>query len=379
MTKQISELKLGILGGGQLGRMLIQEAINYNLTTLVLDPDPDAPCKHIANKFECGSITDFDTVYNFGKKADIITIEIEKVNIEALEQLEKEGKLVFPQARVIRLIQDKGVQKQFFKENDIPTAPFQLVNSKEDLLATNFTYPYILKQRKDGYDGKGVMKISNIGAIDNAFDAPSLIEELVDFEKEIAVIVARNSNGDIKTFPMVEMEFNSEANLVEFLISPSTYPDDIQEKAEKIAMNIATALNITGILAVEMFVTKDGDILVNEVAPRPHNSGHQTIEGNYVSQFEQHLRAIFNLPLGDTRSLSNAVMINLLGEKGHEGIAKYDGLEKILAIDGVYVHLYGKKYTKPFRKMGHVTIVDQNRDQAIAKAKLIQETLRVIS
>ncbi|MBY0542789.1 MAG: 5-(carboxyamino)imidazole ribonucleotide synthase [Sphingobacteriaceae bacterium] len=379
MAKQISELKLGILGGGQLGRMLIQEAINYNLTTLVLDPDPDAPCKHIANKFECGSITDFDTVYNFGKKADIITIEIEKVNIEALEQLEKEGKLVFPQARVIRLIQDKGVQKQFFKENDIPTAPFQLVNSKEDLLATNFTYPYILKQRKDGYDGKGVMKISNIGAIDNAFDAPSLIEELVDFEKEIAVIVARNSNGDIKTFPMVEMEFNSEANLVEFLISPSTYPDDIQEKAEKIAMNIATALNITGILAVEMFVTKDGDILVNEVAPRPHNSGHQTIEGNYVSQFEQHLRAIFNLPLGDTRSLSNAVMINLLGEKGHEGIAKYDGLEKILAIDGVYVHLYGKKYTKPFRKMGHVTIVDQNRDQAIAKAKLIQETLRVIS
>lgn len=379
MSKQISELKLGILGGGQLGRMLIQEAINYNLTTLVLDPDPDAPCKHIANKFECGSITDFETVYNFGKEADIITIEIEKVNIEALEQLEKEGKLVFPQARVIRLIQDKGVQKQFFKENDIPTAHFQLVNSKEDLLTTNFTYPYILKQRKDGYDGKGVMKISNIEAINNAFDAPSLIEELVDFEKEIAVIVARNSNGDIKTFPMVEMEFNAEANLVEFLISPSTYPDAVQEKAEKIAINIATALNITGILAVEMFVTKDGDILVNEVAPRPHNSGHQTIEGNYVSQFEQHLRAIFNLPLGDTRSLSNAVMINVLGEKGHEGIAKYDGLDKILAIDGVYVHLYGKKYTKPFRKMGHVTIVDQNRAQAIAKAKLIQETLKVIT
>ncbi len=379
MAKQISELKLGILGGGQLGRMLIQEAINYNLTTLVLDPDPDAPCKHIANKFECGSITDFETVYNFGKEADIITIEIEKVNIEALEQLEKEGKLVFPQARVIRLIQDKGVQKQFFKENDIPTAHFQLVNSKEDLLATNFTYPYILKQRKDGYDGKGVMKISNIEAINNAFDAPSLIEELVDFEKEIAVIVARNSNGDIKTFPMVEMEFNAEANLVEFLISPSTYPDAVQEKAEKIAINIATALNITGILAVEMFVTKGGQILVNEVAPRPHNSGHQTIEGNYVSQFEQHLRAIFNLPLGDTRSLSNAVMINVLGEKGHEGIAKYDGLEKILAIDGVYVHLYGKKYTKPFRKMGHVTIVDQNRAQAIAKAKLIQKTLKVIT
>ncbi|MFD0941231.1 5-(carboxyamino)imidazole ribonucleotide synthase [Pedobacter boryungensis] len=379
MAKQISELKLGILGGGQLGRMLIQEAINYNLTTFVLDPDPDAPCKHIANKFECGSITDFDTVYNFGKKADIITIEIEKVNIEALEQLEKEGKLVFPQSRVIRLIQDKGVQKQFFKENEIPTAPFQLVSSKEDLTNGNFSFPYILKQRKDGYDGKGVMKISNLADVENAFEAPSLIEELVDFDKEIAVIVARNANGDMKTFPMVEMEFNAEANLVEFLISPSTYPDDIQNRAEKIALNIASALNITGILAVEMFVTKDGNILVNELAPRPHNSGHQTIEGNYVSQFEQHLRSIFNLPLGDTRSISNAVMINLLGEKGNDGLAKYDGLEKIMAIDGVYVHLYGKKYTKPFRKMGHITIVDQNRENAIEKARYIQQTLKVVS
>lgn len=379
MAKQISELKLGILGGGQLGRMLIQEAINYNLTTLVLDPDPDAPCKSIANKFECGSITDFDTVYNFGKKADIITIEIEKVNIEALEQLEKEGKMVFPQARVIRLIQDKGVQKQFFKENGIPTAPFQLVSSSADLTNGNFPFPYILKQRKDGYDGKGVMKINNLADVDNAFDAPSLIEELVDFDKEIAVIVARNANGDMKTFPMVEMEFNAEANLVEFLISPSTYPDDIQHRAEKIAIDIASALNVTGILAVEMFVTKNGDILVNELAPRPHNSGHQTIEGNYVSQFEQHLRSIFNLPLGDTRSISNAVMINLLGEKGHDGLAKYDGLEKIMAIDGVYIHLYGKKYTKPFRKMGHVTIVDQNRDHAIEKARYVQQTLKVIS
>ncbi len=379
MAKQISELKLGILGGGQLGRMLIQEAINYNLTTLVLDPDPDAPCKHIANKFECGSINDFDTVYNFGKKADIITIEIEKVNIEALEQLEKEGKLVFPQSRVIRLIQDKGIQKQFFKENDIPTAPFQLVNSKSDLTSGHFSFPYILKQRKDGYDGKGVMKINNLADIEHAFASPSLIEELIDFDKEIAVIVSRNANGDMKTFPMVEMEFNAEANLVEFLISPSTYPDELQQKAEKIAFNIASSLNITGILAVEMFVTKNGDILVNELAPRPHNSGHQTIEGNYVSQFEQHLRAIFNLPLGDTRAINNAVMINLLGEKGHDGLAKYDGLEKIMAIDGVYVHLYGKKYTKPFRKMGHVTIVDQNREKAIEKARYVQKTLRVVS
>ncbi len=379
MAKQISELKLGILGGGQLGRMLIQEAINYNLTTLVLDPDADAPCKHIANYFENGSITDYDTVYNFGKKADIITIEIEKVNVEALEQLEKEGKKVFPQSRVIRLIQDKGIQKQFFKENDIPTAPFMLVNSKDDLTNGKFQFPYILKLRKDGYDGKGVMKINDANDVKNAFQAPTLIEELVHFEKEIAVIVARNANGDVKTFPMVEMEFNPEANLVEFLISPSTYPESIQERAEKIAKDIAAALNITGILAVEMFITKHGDILVNELAPRPHNSGHQTIEGNYVSQFGQHLRAIFNLPLGDTRSISNAIMVNVLGEKGHDGVAKYDGLEKILSIEGVYVHLYGKKYTKPFRKMGHLTIIDQNREKAIEKARFVQQTLKVIS
>jgi 5-(carboxyamino)imidazole ribonucleotide synthase len=379
MAKQISDLKLGILGGGQLGRMIIQEAISYNVTTLVLDPDPDAPCKHICHQFTQGSISDFDSVYNFGKKADIITIEIEKVNIEALEQLEKEGKLVFPQSRVIRLIQDKGVQKQFFKENDIPTAPFQLVNSKKDLINSNFPFPFMLKQRKDGYDGKGVMKIENIAEVDKAFESPSLIEELVDFEKEVAIIVSRNSKGEMKTFPMVEMEFNSEANLVEFLISPSTYPGDLQLKAEKIAERIALALNITGILAVEMFITKNGEILVNELAPRPHNSGHQTIEGNFVSQFGQHLRSIFGLPLGDTRSRSNAVMINILGEKGHDGVANYEGLEKIMAIEGVYVHLYGKKYTKPFRKMGHVTVVDQNREQAIEKANLVKNTLKVIS
>ncbi|WP_129715704.1 5-(carboxyamino)imidazole ribonucleotide synthase [Pedobacter sp. SYP-B3415] len=379
MAKQISDLKLGILGGGQLGRMLIQEAINYNLVTHVLDPDHDAPCKDIAHKFECGSITDFDTVYQFGKKADIITIEIEKVNIEALEQLEREGKVVYPQPRVIRLIQDKGIQKQFFKENDIPTAPFQLIGSKEDLHSCAFSFPYIVKQRRDGYDGKGVMLVSGPEDIDNTFDAPMLAEALVNFEKEIAVIVSRNPNGDIKTFPVVEMEFNKEANLVEFLISPSTYPEAIQQKAEKIAVSIATALNITGLLAVEMFITHDGDILVNELAPRPHNSGHHSIEGNYTSQFAQHLRAIFNLPPGDTRSLSNAVMINLLGEKKHEGLAVYQDLERVLAIEGVYVHLYGKKYTKPFRKMGHVTVVDQNRDKAIEKARYVQQTLKVIS
>jgi 5-(carboxyamino)imidazole ribonucleotide synthase len=374
---KVTQTKLGILGGGQLGRMFIQEAINYNISVSILDPDADAPCKNICDYFEIGSLSDYHTVYNFGENLDLITIEIEKVNIEALEDLEKKGVTVYPQPRVIRLIQDKGLQKQFFKENDIPTSPFKLFSNKEQLKATNYPFPYIQKLRKDGYDGRGVKKISNQQDLEQAFDQPSLIENLIDFEKEIAVIVARNANGEISTFPMVEMDFNPQANLVEFLISPSTYNFDIQQRAETIAKNIAESLNIVGILAVEMFLTKDHQILVNEVAPRPHNSGHQTIEGNYTSQFEQHLRAIFNLPLGDTKSIANAIMINLLGESGYEGIADYEGLEEILKIDGVYVHLYGKKYTKPFRKMGHVTIIDENREKAIEKAKFVKEHIKV--
>lgn len=373
------DLRLGILGGGQLGRMLIQEAINFNVNIHVLDPDPNAPCKKLCNQFEVGSLSDYDTVYNFGKDLDMVTIEIEKVNVEALEALENEGVLVFPQSRVIRLIQDKGLQKQFFKQNDIPTSAFQFVSNKEGLENCQIQLPYIQKLRKDGYDGKGVKKINSSADFADAFDAPSIVEELVDFEKEIAVMVARNDKGDMATFPMVEMEFNPQANLVEFLISPSTYSFDIQSKAESIAMKIANDLQIVGVLAVEMFLTKEGDILVNELAPRPHNSGHQTIEGNFTSQFGQHLRAIFNLPLGNTESRANAIMVNLLGEEGYEGLAKYEGIEEALAIDGVYVHLYGKKYTKPFRKMGHVTIVNQDRATAIENARKVQELIKVIA
>lgn len=371
------DLQLGVLGGGQLGRMLIQEAINYNVNVHILDPDKNAPCRKLCNRFECGSLSDFETVYNFGKDLDMITIEIEKVNVDALEKLEEEGVLVYPQSRIIRLIQDKGLQKQFFKQNDIPTSAFQLISTKENLKNTNLTIPYIQKLRKDGYDGKGVKKINTVDDLETAFDEPSLIEEWVDFEKEIAVIVARNDDGDVATFPMVEMEFNPEANLVEFLIAPSTYSFDIQQRAEELAKKIANDLQIVGLLAVEMFLTKDGEILVNELAPRTHNSGHQTIEGNYVSQFAQHLRAIFNLPLGDTRCRSNAVMINLLGEEGYEGLAKYEGVEEILAMEGVYVHLYGKKFTKPFRKMGHVCIINDDRELAISNARKVQEILKV--
>ena len=371
------DLRLGILGGGQLGRMLIQEAINYNVTTRVLDPDKDAPCKNITDLFVVGSLTDYETVYNFGKQTDLLTVEIEKVNVDALEQLEKEGVLVYPQSRVIRIIQDKGLQKQFFKENDIPTAAFQLIASREGLKHSQAPFPYIQKLRKDGYDGKGVFKVKSKADLDEAFDAPSILEECIDFEKEIAVIVARNMDGEMKTFPCVEMDFNPDANLVEFLISPSSYSFEILERADQLAKKIAESLKIVGILAVEMFLTKEGEILINEIAPRPHNSGHQTIEGNYTSQYSQHLRAIFNLPLGDTRSISNAIMINLLGEKGYEGLADYEGLNEILKIDGVYVHLYGKKFTKPFRKMGHVTIIDNDREKAIEKAKFVQQTLKV--
>lgn len=379
MAKQISDLKLGILGGGQLGRMLIQQGLNYNLTTHVLEPDAEAPCKDIASKFTVGSLTDYNTVYNFGKEVDIITIEIEKVNTEALEALERDGKIVYPQPRVINLIKDKGVQKQFFVENDIPTAPFKLVSSKSDLLNAPFNFPFILKQRKDGYDGNGVMKIDSEADIERAFEEPSLIEQLIDFEKEVAVIVARNEDGETSTFPMVDMEFNKEANLVEFLVSPSEFPLEIQAKGREIAIKIAKILNITGILAVEMFVTKDGQLLVNELAPRPHNSGHQSIEGNYTSQFEQHLRSIFNLPLGNTDLRGSAVMINLLGEKEHSGLANYEGLEKVLKLSGANVHLYGKKYTKPYRKMGHITVVDNDRSKAIEKANYIKNNFKITS
>lgn len=372
------DLQLGILGGGQLGRMFIQEAINYNVNIHVLDPDTNAPCRKLCNNFVCGNLDDFDTVYEFGKSLDMLTIEIEKVNVDALEKLEDEGVMVYPQSRVIRLIQDKGLQKQFFKQNDIPTAAFQLVNNKND--KENLPpFPFIQKLRRDGYDGKGVKRIENIDEFEAGFDAASIIEELIDFEQEIAVIVARNDKGDINAFPMVEMEFNAEANLVEFLISPSVLSFEIQQQAEELAKKIAQDLQIVGLLAVEMFLTKEGEILVNELAPRPHNSGHQTIEGNYTSQFAQHLRAIFNLPLGNTAARTNAVMINLLGEDGYEGLAHYEGVEQVMAMEGVYIHLYGKKYTKPFRKMGHVCIINDDREIAIETARKVQDIIKVKS
>ncbi|MBI3519793.1 MAG: 5-(carboxyamino)imidazole ribonucleotide synthase [Bacteroidetes bacterium] len=359
--------------------MMIQSAINYNLYICCLDPDANAPCKAIANEFIKGSLTDYDTVYKFGKDKDIITIEIENVNVEALKALQKEGKKVFPQPEVIEIIKDKGLQKMFYQRNDIPSPDFFLVENKTQIDKYRDFFPFFQKMRTGGYDGKGVVKLGHPNKIDHAFEVPSVLERLVDFEKEISVIVARNESGEIKCFPAVECEFNSEANLVEFLFSPANIKKSIDKQAMEIAIKVAEKLNIVGILAVELFVTKDGKVLVNEVAPRPHNSGHQTIEGNITSQFEQHLRAILNLPLGDTGIIKPAVMINLLGEKNHEGPAKYEGLTDAIKYKGVYIHLYGKATTKPFRKMGHITVIDDDLSLAKKKAITVKDLVRIIS
>lgn len=376
-NKAIESKKLGILGGGQLGRMLIQAGLNLNLDINVLDPDQNAPCKNIAAEFTVGSLTDFDTVYEFGKTCDLITVEIENVNTAALKKLQAEGKKVFPQPEVIELIQDKRTQKQFYSDNNIPTANFVLTQDREDVQNYISWLPAVHKLGKEGYDGRGVQVIKEEKFLDKAFDAPGLLESLINFKKEISVIVARNESGDVKSFPVVELVFHPEANLVEYLFAPADISKQIAEKAEQIAEKVITTLDMVGLLAVEMFVTQNDEVLVNEVAPRPHNSGHQTIEANYTSQYEQHLRAVFNLPLGDTSALLPSAMVNLLGEDGFSGPAVYEGLQDILALKGVHVHLYGKKLTKPFRKMGHVTIVDEDFNSLKEKVNLIKRTLKV--
>jgi 5-(carboxyamino)imidazole ribonucleotide synthase len=379
MQKSIQQLQIGILGGGQLGRMLIQNAINLNLDISVLDPDKTAPCRHLVKKFTEGSLSDYETVLSFGRDKDVITIEIENVNTEALKVLEKEGKKVFPQPHIIELIQDKGAQKMFYQRNNIPSPDFFLVDHKEQITKYADYFPFFQKLRKGGYDGKGVSKLVNPHHLDKAFDAPSVLERLVDFDKELAVIVARSESGEIKCFPVVECEFSAEVNLVEFLFSPANIKKSIEKEAIRLATLVAEKLGIVGLLAVELFLTKDGKLLVNEIAPRPHNSGHHTIEANVTSQFEQHFRAILNLPLGDTAIVKAGVMVNLLGEFGHEGPALYQGMEDVMKFSGVHIHLYGKSTTKPFRKMGHVTIVDEDILKARQKAKLVKSTLRVVS
>lgn len=371
--------KIAVLGGGQLGRMLIRSAIDFNIDVAILDPNPEAPCQKLATEFEVGDLMDFDTVYNFGKKHDLITIEIESVNTKALQKLADEGKKVYPQPHIIEMIQDKRIQKQFYQKNNIPTAAFILTNNAAEVAANADFLPAVNKIGKGGYDGKGVQILKTKEDLPKAFDDLGLLEELIDFDKEISVIVARNEDGEINAFPSVELVFHPEANLVEYLFAPAQIEEKIAQEAEKIAISLTQKLDLVGLLAVEMFVTKDGSVLVNEIAPRTHNSGHQSIESNMTSQFEQQLRAILNWPLGDTSLIIPSAMVNLLGEEGHLGEAVCAGLTETLNISGAHIHLYGKKITKPYRKMGHVTIRDQDVKRLKQKIDQIKATLKFVT
>lgn len=374
---------IGILGGGQLGLMLLQASIDWNLRVHVLDPDPQAPCRFLCSQFTTGSLTDFDTVYQFGQHVDVLTIEIEKVNVEALEALEREGKRVFPQPSVIRTIQDKRLQKQFYRAHNLPTADFVLTDDRAQVAKVIAQNPALLpafhKLGRDGYDGRGVQRIGSEADLSKAFDAPGVLETAVDFEKELAVLVARNERGEMQTHPTVEMVFHPELNLVDYLFAPAQISAEIDEQAQTIARRTAEAFGIVGVLAVELFLTKSNEVLINEVAPRPHNSGHHTIRANVTSQFEQHWRAILNLPLGDTSAYQPAAMVNLLGEDGHTGTARYEGLENLLAMPGVFPFLYGKAVTKPFRKMGHVTVMAADLRTLQEKVTAVQGAIRVVT
>ena len=378
-----SNFKLGILGGGQLGKMLLSETRKFDIYTKVLDPSNEAPCKVSANEFVQGDLMDYETVYNFGKDIDLLTVEIENINIDALKQLEQEGLKVYPQPDVLETIRNKGRQKQFYANNNIPTSPFTVYNSltnlKKAINSKMVSLPFVWKSTEFGYDGMGVKIVRNNEDVASLADVECIAETLVDFENELAVIVSRNRQGDIKTYPVVEMEFHPEANQVEYVICPARISDEIAKKAQETAKKVAKAYNHVGLLAVEMFQTKSDDILVNEVAPRPHNSGHYSIEASYTSQFEQHIRAILNLPLGSTESKAPGIMVNLVGSENHNGEVFYENIDKILNLKGVTPHIYGKKITRPFRKMGHVTIVNENIQTAREIAKEVKETINVIS
>ncbi len=378
-----SGFRLGILGGGQLGKMLLYETRKFDIHTKVLDASPDAPCRIACDEFILGSLMDFDAVYGFGKKVDLLTIEIENVNLQALEKLEDEGTLVFPPTKALKVIQNKAKQKLFYTDHAIPTAKFSRFAYKSEIEDSiqngGLHFPFIWKAAQFGYDGQGVKVIRKIEDLNGLPPGECIAEEMIDFKNELAVIVARSAKGEIATYPVVEMEFHPEANQVEYVICPARIDAKIAKAARDIALKVSEKIATVGLLAVEMFLTQDDRILVNEVAPRPHNSGHFSIEASYTNQFEQHLRSILNLPLGNTNSKVAAVMVNLVGAEGHSGDVVYENIEKILALPGVTPHIYGKKQTRPFRKMGHVTIVDPNIDQARKTAQQVKETIKVVS
>ena len=378
-----SDFKLGILGGGQLGRMLLAETQKFDIHTAVLESNKNAPCAAICNEFVLGELLDFEAVYNFGKKVDLLTIEIENINLDALDRLEAEGVKIFPKPKDLRIIQSKARQKKFYLEHHIPTAAFHHFEHLDELRHSfeniDITFPFVWKAARFGYDGNGVKIVRNSTDLNSLPNEECIIEELIPFKNELAVIVAKNEGGETKTYPVVEMEFHPEANQVEYVICPARINANIAKKAREIALKVVNDLDFVGLLAVEMFQTETDEILVNEVAPRPHNSGHYSIEASYTNQFEQHLRSILNLPLGATASKVAGIMVNLVGEEGFSGEVIYQNIEKIIKIDGVTPHIYGKKETRPFRKMGHVTIVNSEIDIAREIAQKVKETIRVIS
>lgn len=378
-----STFKLGILGGGQLGKMLTLAASNWDVNTYVLDPNNECSAANTCSKYVQGDFTNYEDVYNFGKEVDLITIEIENVNIDALKQLKAEGKTVYPDPQILEIIKDKGLQKTFYKEHNIPSSEFELFNDeqaiKDAVQKGDLTIPFVQKSRSEGYDGKGVKVVTTLDDLNELLPGPSLAEKKVQIKKELSVIVARNPSGDIKCFPIVEMEFNHEANLVEYLLCPAEVSNEIAEEAKELAIMLVKAMEFEGLLAVEMFLDTDGNILINEVAPRPHNSGHHTIESAFTSQYEQHLRAILDFPLGATEAKIPSIMLNVLGEPGYEGEVKLSGLKECMSCEGVKLHMYGKKITKPFRKMGHITILDKDIEQAKKKANYIKENFKVIA
>lgn len=378
-----SEFKLGILGGGQLGKMLLYETRKFDIHTKVLDPSDEAPCKIACNEFFKGDLMNFDAVYALGKKVDVLTIEIENVNLDALEKLEDEGLKVFPPTRSLRIIQNKAKQKLFYVDNNIPTADFQRFAYKSEIedSVTNggLEFPFIWKATQFGYDGQGVKVVRKLEDLNGLPAGECITEEMINFKNELAVIVARSASGEVKTYPVVEMEFHPEANQVEYVLCPARIDAKVAEKAQEIALKLSNKIKHVGLLAVEMFQTQDDKILVNEVAPRPHNSGHYSIEASYTNQFEQHVRAILDLPLGNTASKVAGIMVNLVGAEGHTGNVVYENMVEILSLDGVTPHIYGKKQTRPFRKMGHVTIVNNDIKEARKIAEQVKNTIKVIS
>ncbi|MBN9297135.1 MAG: 5-(carboxyamino)imidazole ribonucleotide synthase [Filimonas sp.] len=371
--------KIGILGGGQLGRMLLQAAANYVVETYVLENDEHCPAAHLCHHFVKGNIRDFDTVYHFGKNLDAITIEIEDVNIDALDKLQSEGVRVYPHPSAIRTIKNKITQKQFYKEKEIPTAAFVITENKAALAQQAAFLPAVHKIGEGGYDGKGVQVIKSEGEFDKGFDAPSVLEKMVNMDKEIAVIVAVNDKKETAIYPSAQMIFDPYLNLLDYQLSPADLPQQVLWKAEAIALKVAKELNSPGLFAVELFIDKNGDVLVNETAPRVHNSGHHTIEANYCSQYDMLWRIMLQYPLGNTDPILPSAIVNLLGAEGHSGNAFYEGLDDILKLENAFVHLYGKVQTKPGRKMGHVTIMHRDKTELVYLSNKIKHTLKVVT